>query len=438
MSATQEPAGRDAPPLELSEKDVKQLAEELVEYHRVFRDLYFRKEQSHWALKYIEGLLLPGRNKSVETLALTVEGVSVRPLQRFIGEGAWDDEAVLRKHRQLVAESLGDPDGVLIVDGSDFPKKGKYSAGVARQYCGATGKVDNCQAGVFLGYASDRGHTLLDRRLYLHRSWFELDSRERWERCEIPDDVTFRTKPQLAWDMIEATVADSDLAFSWITCDEAFGDNFEFLKHLEESGIRYLADVSISTLVWLERPETVLPPAKATGRPPSRERLTPDAPEPIRVDEVASELPADAWQRYKVKDGAKGAIEADFAFVPAVTCRDKLPGPDILVVFRRSLSQPREVKVFIANVPADTSREELVRVSGMRWPIETCFDEAKGNLGMDEYQTRSWCGWHHHMTLVILAHHFLVLLKLKHKKGHQRLLSHKSADCSRPSCPDRT
>lgn len=438
MSATQEPICRDAPVLRLSEKDVEQLAEELVRYHGSFRDLFFRREQSHWALKYVQGLLLPTPNKSAEAIALVVEGGSVRPLQRFIGEGAWDDEAVLTRHGELVGESLGHPDGVLIVDGSDFPKKGKYSAGVARQYCGATGKTDNCQAGVFLAYASERGYTLVDRRLYLHRSWFEAESRERWERCQIPDHVAFRTKPQLAWEMIEAAIARGDLPFSWVTCDEGFGDNPGFLKQLEDANITYLADVSISTLVWLERPQTVIPPPKPTGRPPSRERLAADAPERIPLDELAAQLPKKAWRKYKVKDGEKGPIEAQFAFVPAVASRDKLPGPDIVVVFRRSLSEPSDLKVFITNAPADTPREELVRVSGMRWPIETCFDEAKGCLGMDEYQTRSWRGWHHHMTLVILAHHFLVLLQLKHKRGHHCLPSRRLADCSPPSCRGAT
>ena len=429
MPPTTQPPQSCSPRFSLSERDVTRLADELCAYHAEFEGLFFRKEQKCWSLKYVQGLLVSDLGKSIEALALRIEGGIVRNMQQFIGCGAWDDEAILRKHAELVAESLGDPRGVLIVDGSDFAKKGKHSAGVARQYCGATGKIDNCQAGVFLAYASERGYTLLDQRLYLHQEWFEPDSRERWERCQIPDDVAFRTKPQLAWEMIEAAIAKGDLPFSWVTCDEAFGDNHEFLGHLEQAGISYLADVSISTLVWLERPQTKIPPAKGTGRPPSRERLAPDAPKPIRVDELAAQLPKRAWRKYWVKDGEKGPIEARFAFVKAVAVRDKLPGPDVLVVFRRSLGEPSEQKVFISNARADMPRKELVRVSGMRWPIETCFEEAKGHIGMAAYQTRSWRGWHHHMTLVILAHHFLVRLKLQHKKGHRRLRSPRRASC---------
>jgi SRSO17 transposase len=409
-----------APVLDLSSQDVVGLANELVAYHAEFADLFFRREQQQWALKYLEGLVQPGRGKSVEPLALRVRGGNVRNMQQFIGEGAWEDEAILGKHAQLVAQSLGDPDSALIVDGSDFAKKGNFSAGVARQYCGATGKVDNCQAGVFLAYASKYGHTLLDRRLYLHQSWFEASSRGRWERSHIPDDIQFRTKPQLAWEMIHSALVQGVVPFSWVTCDEAFGDNPEFLHNLEQAELRYLAEVSVSTLIWPQRPETGIPPAKSTGRPPSRERLAVGAPGAIRADELAAQLPAKAWRKCRVKEGEKGPIQARFACVRVVLSRDKLPGPDVWVVFRRSLEDPPETKVFISNAAADTPIGELVRVSGMRWPIETCFEEAKGSLGMAEYQTRSWRGWHHHMTLVILAHHFLVCLKLKHKGGHRR------------------
>jgi len=309
---------------------------------------------------------------------------------------------------------------VVIVDGTDFPKKGKHSVGVARQYCGATGKVDNCQAAVFVAYASRKGHTLLDRRLYLPQEWFESASRSRWQRCGVPQGTAFRTKLELAWEMIEKLQAQGAVPFSWVLCDEAFGDSHEFLGHLERSGLRYLADVAVSTLVWLERPATQVPAAKSMGRPPSRERVVAGEPGPLRVNALAAQLPKSAWRTYEVKAGEKGPIRARFAFVRAVAARDGLPGPDVWVVFRQSLSDPPELKVFLSNASAETPKAELVRLSGMRWPIETCFEEAKGNLGMAQYQTRSWRGWHHHMTLVILAHHYLVRVKLRHKKGHQR------------------
>jgi SRSO17 transposase len=425
----------EPPRLSLSPEDVSRLAEELRAYHREFAGLFFRREQSHWALKYLEGLLLPEGGKSTERLALRLAGGNVRNMQQFLGEGAWDDEAVLAHHAELVAESLGDAEGVLIVDGSDFPKKGQHSVGVARQYCGATGKLDNCQAGVFVAYASRHGYTLLDRRLYLPQEWFAPTSRDRWERCAIPEGTPFQTKLELAWGMIEKLHAPGGLPFRWLTCDEAFGDSHDFLGRLEALPRTYLADVSVSTLVWLERPRTAVPPAKATGRPSYRERVVEGTPPPMRVDALAEQLPKGALRTYRVKAGQKGPIRARFAFVRAVAARDQRPGPDVWVVFRRSRSEPAALKVFLSNAPADTPAKDLVRVSGMRWPIETCFEEAKGCLGMADYQTRSWRGWHHHMTLVILAHHFVVRLKLRHKKGLRRSPSPRPACSSAPPCP---
>ena len=424
MSAIAQPArpgaldgAGDAPPWNLSEEQVARLARELVVYHRQFRGLFYRKEQRRWALKYLHGLLLPERNKSVEGIALAVKDGNVRNLQQFIGVGAWDDRAVLRKHAELVAESLGERGGALIVDGSEFPKKGRHSAGVMRQYCGATGKIDNCQAGVFVAYASARGHTLLDRRLYLPQEWFAQEARPRWNRCDIPQGTPFRTKPQLAWEMIEQVVAQGVVPFSWVLCDEAFGDNPQFLGRLEAAQITYLAEVAVSTRVWLKRPLTRIAPWKGNGRPPTRERIAPGQAPSIRVDELAAQLPRSAWRTHLVKEGEKGPIRAQFAFVRAVAVRNRLPGPEVWVMLRRTLGESPELKVYLSNAPADTPRRELVRMSGMRWPVETCFEEAKGNLGMASYQTRSWPGWHHHLTLVMLAHHFLVRLKLRQKGG---------------------
>jgi SRSO17 transposase len=408
------------PRFALSAQDVVRLADELRAYHGEFAELFFRREQRHWALKYLEGLLQPEGGKSTERLALRLQGGNVRNMQQFLGEGAWHDEAILAKHAELLAGSLGDADGVLIVDGTDFPKKGRHSVGVARQYCGAAGKVDNCQAAVCVAYASQHGYTLVDRRLYLPQEWFEAASRDRWERCGIPEQTAFRTKPELAWEMIHALHARGCLPVRWVTCDEAFSASHDFLRRLEKAELLYLADVAVTTLVWLERPRTEVPPAKAMGRPPTRERVVADTAPPIRADALAAQLPTSAWRTYQVKAGEKGPIRARFAFVRAVGARGQLPGPDVWVVFRRSLGEPRELKLFLSNAPAETPKTELVRISGMRWPIESCFEEAKGSLGMAQYQTRSWRGWHHHMTLVILAHHFVVRLKLRHKRGHRR------------------
>ena len=402
-----------SPELNLAPRDIEGLLAELREYHAIFSPLFYRKEQGHWALKYMEGLLLDIEHKAVEPMADALEGGNVRAMQQFLGQGAWEDSVILRVHRREVAYTLGTGDGVLLVDGSDFPKQGTESVGVARQWCGALGKVDNCQAGVFVGYASSQGHTLVDARVYLPAQWFTEEYAQRRKRCGVPEDVSFHTKPELAWEMVEEIVAEGALPFSWITFDEGYGDNPLFLERLEGLGLRYLAEVSCDTLVWKDRPETYVPPPPPRGRPPSRERLRPEAPRAERVDEIAASLPPEAWSRWIVKEGSKGPIVAEFAALRVVGCRDQLPGPEQWVILRRTLGEKPVLKYYLSNAPEDIPLSEMVWVSGMRWPIETTFEEGKGELGMDQYETRSWRGWHHHMTLTMLAHHFLVRLRLR-------------------------
>jgi SRSO17 transposase len=423
-------------PLALTPQDLAGVAEELAAYHAHFAPLFQRREQRAWADVYLRGLLTAEvPRKNVEAMALRLLGAGpgaerrVRALQQFIGEGAWDDDRLLAAHRQLVDETLGEADGVLIVDGSDIPKRGTRSAGVARQWCGATGKTDNCQAGVFLGYASRRGYTLLDRRLYLPKEWFTAAYRDRWQACAIPADTTFQTKAQLAAAMVAATRQAGDPRARWLTCDEWYGRDPVFLDGVAATGLWYLAEVARDIQVWpLVEPATLAPRARpqrwvpprapsGKGRQRTRERLHPASPPPLRLDDLAAQLPPTAWHRYRILEGSKGPLVADFAALRAVATRDGLPGPEVWVLLRRPVTDDpaAEVKSYLCNAPAAMPLEALVRVNGMRWPIESCFEESKGELGLDHYELRFWRGWHHHMTLVILAHHFLV--RLQHRLG---------------------
>ena len=381
--------------------------------------------------------------KNVEAMVLRLYGAGpdagrrVRGLQQFIGESPWDDEAILAKHQSLVAESLGEEDGVFIIDGSDFAKQGKHSAGVARQWCGATGKKDNCQAGVFLGYASRKGYTLLDRRLYLPESWFGDDHRALWQACRIPEGTEFRTKHELAAELIEQVTKGQRLRGQWVVCDEGYGDSPALLDGIADTGLWYLAEVPKATKVWplveldgdtqREGPQACVPEQKPShkGRVPVRARLVPGSASRVRLDDWADQVPAEARRRYRMLEGSKGPLVADFVALRAVAGRDKLPGPEVWVLLRYKVSGDEalpEVKYYLSNAPADTGIEELVRVCGMRWPIESSFEEGKGELGMDQYELRFWAEWHHHMTLVILAHHFLVRLQrqLSQREGGQR------------------
>lgn len=356
-------------------------------------------------------------NKSIETMLLHKQGDDankIRAMQHFMSEGAWDDEAVLAQHAKEVNKDLAEADGVLIIDGSDFPKQGSDSVGVKRQYCGELGKVANCQAGVFLAYASRQGYTLLDRRLYLPKEWLGDEAyAQRREACGVPEKLGFKTKAELALDMVKQLHEAKTLSYQWLTFDESFGRDTAFLDAVS-AYITYLAEVPNDTCVWLSQPETELPQWTGKGRKPSRKRLKAGSAKAQRVDKLAQSLAETSWQRLSIKEGTKGPMLAYFACLKVVTVRDGLPGSDQLLILKRDVFSG-DLKYYLSNAAKNTPLEELARITCMRWPIESCFEEGKQELGMGDYQLRSWKGWHHHMTLLILAHFFLVRLKLRLK-----------------------
>lgn len=385
------------PALDLTPQDITNLVDELRDYHAIYSPLFQRREQREWALTYLHGLLLDLERKSVEPIAIALHGPydkHVRALQSFLNAGPWDDDAILRQHWHEVNTTLGDADGVLLLDGSDFPKKGTASVGVQRQYCGQLGKRANCQAGVFLGYASPQGATLLDRRLYLPKSWVDDPAfAERRRQCGIPDDVDFQTKNALGLAMIRDVVKADTVRCRWVAADEAFGRDTSLLDAIAELGLWYFVEVPHDTRVW----------------------ATPDATAPITVQAVRDGVVADAWERHTITEGSKGPIIADIVVQRVQAVRAGVRGPDVWLVLRWN-PETGELKTYLSNAPGDTSLATLVRMSGMRWPIETCFETGKQLLGMGDYEVRSWRGWHHHMTLVILAHFFLVRLQGRMKK----------------------
>ena len=406
--------------MDLFPRDLGDLVEELRAYHAIYSPLFQRREQREQAAKYLQGLVLDLPRKSIEPLVLALEGAqphAVRAMQQFLSEGSWDDTALLHRHWQEVDRDLGEDDGVLILDGSDFPKQGSDSVGVKRQYCGELGKRANCQAGVFLGYASRHGYTLLDRRLYLPQEWVtEAGYAERRRRCGVPAEIGFTTKPLLGWEMLHAVRQASPLRCRWVSCDEAFGRDTGLLDRIAGLGLWYFAEVPHDTQVWQQRPVIGLPPWSGQGRPPTRVRLQEGEPEPITVAQLAARLPTRRWHRRTIKEGSKGPMVARITRVRVVAVRGGLPGPEVWLVLRRH-PMTGELQTYLCNAPAHTPLAALVRLSGMRWPIETCFEDGKQYLGMGDYEVRSWRGWHHHMTLVILAHSFLVRLRLRLKKS---------------------
>ena len=404
------------PTLDLTPGEVAGLVEELQAYHALYASFFQRREQRDWSATYLRGLLADLPRKSVEPMVLALVGAdrdAVRGMQHFLSAGPWDDEAILRRHWQEVERDLGDDDGVLTLDGSDFPKQGRESVGVKRQYCGELGKRANCQAGVFLGYASHHGYTLLDRRLYLPEDWAEGEAYAgRREACGVPPATVFQTKPALGGAMIAAVRQAGTLRCRWVACDEGFGRDTALLDRIAGLGLWYYAEVPHDTRVWPDRPATAVPAWSGRGRKPTRERVVDLVAAPQTVAEIAAALPARAWSRQGIKEGSKGPIVADFALLRVVAVRDGLPGPDGWLVLRRH-PETGELKTYLSNAPAGTPQATLVRLSGMRWPIERCFEEGKQHLGLGDYEVRSWRGWHHHTTLVILAHFFLVRLQCR-------------------------
>jgi SRSO17 transposase len=312
-------------------------------------------------------------------------------------------------HEQLAAQSLADADdGVFLIDASAFPKQGHYSVGVAPQYCGALGKVCTCQVGVFIGYASARGYTLLDGQLFVPQGWFADAHADLRAEVGLPHDVSFRTKPQIAAQLLEALVARGRVPGRWVATDALYGNSPAFRTAVDALGKWYFCEVSCDQLIWRRTPAMTAPVWSGRGRKPQKLCQKTPANAPYRVDELRSRLPASAWTRVTIKEGSKGPIICDIACVRVTEARDGMPGPALWVILRRNLDDPTVVKYYLSNAPATITLLELARMCGMRWPIELTFEVSKDELGMDHYETRGWVGWHHHMILVMLVHHFLV------------------------------
>jgi SRSO17 transposase len=373
-----------------------------------------------WAEVYLNGLLSDQPRKNTERIALT-QGGNVRDLQHFVGQSPWPSEPVIARHQQLVADTLGTPDGVLLIDESGVVKQGDESVGVARQYCGAVGKVANCQVGVYAGYSSPKGYTLLEGRLYLPPAWCDLEATTKRQQCGVPDTRAFQTKPELALTLLHDSVGRDRLPFQGVAVDARYGDTPAFLDGVAALEKWYFAEVACSTRVWWRRPEVGVPAWSGRDRRPTNVRLRYPYQRPQRVDALARRIGAQKWRRYVIKEGSKGPISCEFAFVRVSVVRDGLPGAWVWLVLRRNLDAPSVVTFYLSNAPASCPSATLARMRGARWPVELCFAEGKHEVGLDHYEMRWWVGWHHHMVLVAVAHHFLVRLRVQLNGGASAL-----------------
>ena len=399
------------PECNLTVTDIEALLPGLETYVEHFKRTFARLDQHAWATRYLQGLLDTLPRKSCEPIALAL-GVSVRGLQAFIAESTWPSVPVLAQHERLVARSLGDADdGVFLIDESGMPKQGHHSAGVAHQYCGALGKVCSCQVGVFVAYASRKGYTLVGGQLFVPQDWFGEPMAEMHQEVGLPADLTFLTKPQIAVNLLQAIRERGLLPGRWVAADALYGNSPAFRDAIAALGLWYFTEVSSDQLIWRRTPALLVPPWSGRGRKPTRQRLKTPSNAAYRVDELLWRLPKTAWTRTTITEGSKGPIICDVAFVRVTEARDGLPGARVWLIIRRNVDDPTVVKFYLSNAPETIETPHLARMCGMRWPIELTFEVGKDELGMDQYETRSWLGWHHHMVLVMLAHHFLVWVR---------------------------
>ena len=402
-----------APACNLSESDVEEFVEEFTVYVEELAPGFRRREQFAWGGIYLNGLLGATPRKTSEGMALDLNA-NVRDLQHFIGQSPWQKEPVLVIHQRLLGETLGEVDGVMLIDESGVVKQGQHSAGVAPQYCGAVGKVANAQMGVHLGYVSRLGYSLVDSQLFVPDAWFEETHAARSKACGIPSEVSFQTKPEIGLQLLQVAVARGSLPFQWVAADALYGDAPAFRDGVARLNKWYFTEIKCTTQIWPERPAVYVPDWCGHGRRPTRLRLRNPTQKATTVHELTAQLPNHAWQRATIKEGSKGPIICDFAFLRLSESRGGMPvATPVWLVIRRNLEQPDEIKFYFSNAPEAIPWQDLVRLSGMRWPIEIIFEESKGEIGLDHCETRSWLGWHHHMLLVALAHHFLVRLRVR-------------------------
>jgi SRSO17 transposase len=358
----------------------------------------FRRRAAHQhAGAYLRGLLGDVERKNGWQLAEHAGYRHPRTIQRVLDRSAWDADEVRDDLRAFVLEHLADPDGVLVVDETGFLKKGTKSCGVARQYSGTAGRIENCQIGVFLGYASPKGRAGLDRALYLPQEW-AADSERRVEG-RVPVAVAFQTKPRLALEMIERAL-DAEVPAKWVVADEVYGSDGKLRRALEARDQAYVLAVKSN-----EKP-TTWPPYAPPGQ--------------VAVSAVAAALAPAAWQQLSCGDGAQGERLYDWAAVPLRPALRAGWVHGLLV--RRHPTEPDELAYYLVYAPVETPLAEIVRAAGCRWTIEDVFKLAKRQAGLDQYEVRSWTGWHRHTILALLALAILAVVTAE-KGGHCTAIS---------------
>src|SRR5215471_2350702 len=378
-----------------------------------------RKERRHWARVYVQGLLLDGERKSIEPMARRLPEADVQALRQFVGQSPWAVDVVQRQLARKLVDLLTDPE-VWILDETSFPKAGEHSVGVARQYCGALGKVANCQVAVTLHWSSAEASCPLGWRLYLPRAW--IDNAERAEEVKLPEKLAYRSQAELALELI-------DQMLSWevppqpVVADSAYGNSFEFRQELRQRQLSYVMAVEAKTVVWTEDPNTIpVPPSAPTGRPRRYAPLD-SIPTPQDLSAVALESPHSAWKKVTWRPATPGSERSPFAAlkIAAGHGRRAQQHPErvpewLLIEWPEGEAGP--AKYWLAQLGLGRPGwRRLVKIAHARWRIEMDYRELKDELGLDHFEGRHWLGWHHHVTLVTLAYAFLRSEQARLKKN---------------------
>ena len=369
------------PALDLDVSVVQGGAAYLNDIERRLAPYFERSEPRQRALTYLRGLLSPAERKNSWQLAEMSGDATPYGFQHLLRRALWDPEAVRDELGTYIMQHLGDPNAVLVIDETGFLKKGDHSAGVARQYSGTAGRIESCQIGVFVAYASRLGHALLDRELYLPKEW--TDDRARCRQAGIPDARGFATKPQLARRML-ARAFTAGVPAQWVTGDSVYGDDRRLRMWLESRPQAYVLAVSGKEYVWLDWQQR-------------------------QVKRLLAALPEDGWARLSAGDGAKGPRWYDWRWLPLADPME--PAWRRWLLVRRSVTDPTDLTAYVVFAPQEAVLAEVVRAAGSRWTVESGFEAAKGEVGLDHYEVRSWTGWYRHITLAIWALALLAVLR---------------------------
>jgi SRSO17 transposase len=409
----------EIPKFVIETREVEGFVEELQVFHRKFADCFVRSEPRDNFYNYMVGQLSQLERKSIEPIAVHVSGKeTVRSMQRAVSDAVWDESKMASTYQTMVAEEMGEPDGVLMFDESGFVKKGKCSAGVARQYCGTIGKVENCQVGVFMGYASRTGYALVDKRLFFPERWFEDGYAATRKKCGVPEDLSFQRKPQYAAEMLLTCYRQGILPFKYIVADTLYGNSLDFIEAAEQCrGKTYFVSMPADTQFWLQRPQTKTKTYRYKGEVRTKRLLKAPKQAPKTFEQFAKGLHPYFWHTRTVSEGTKGPIMYEFARRRVTLAKDGLPYKTVWLVLKRTFDDDPTYWYYISNAPTSARLSLFVWLSGVRWAIEQCFEETKGELGMDHYEVRKYSGWHHHILTCMLAHFFCGISSSRWESG---------------------